>query len=72
MAYDAVMVIVDAMKRANSTDAKDILATMPTTNYSGLTGQIAFDSKGDLKESFITLNQYKDKKIGTLQVMKMQ
>jgi len=72
MAYDAVMVIVDAMKRANSTDAKDILAAMPTTNYSGLTGQIAFDSKGDLKESFITLNQYKDKKIGTLQVMKMQ
>jgi len=72
MAYDAVMVIVDAMKRANSTDAAAILAAMPATNYAGLSGQIAFDAKGDLKESVITLNQYKDGKVVTLEVVKMQ
>lgn len=71
MSYDAVMVIVDAMKRANSTDAKAILEALPQTNYSGLTGNISFDAKGDLKESFITINQYKNKKIEALDVVKM-
>jgi len=72
MAYDAVMVIVDAMKRANSTEAAAILSAMPATNYAGLSGQIAFDAKGDLKESVITLNEYKEGKIVTLEVVKMQ
>jgi branched-chain amino acid transport system substrate-binding protein len=71
MAYDAVMVIVDAMKRANSTSSAAILAEIPKTNYAGLTGQIQFDAKGDLKQSSITLNQYKDGKISTLDVVKM-
>jgi branched-chain amino acid transport system substrate-binding protein len=72
MAYDAVMIIVDAMKRSNSTNAADILKVIPTTNYAGLSGQITFDEKGDLKESYITLSQFKDKKILTLEVVKMQ
>ncbi len=71
MAYDAVMIIVDAMKRANATDAAAILGALSTTNYPGISGQIAFDAKGDLKESVITLNQYKDGKVVTLEVMKM-
>jgi branched-chain amino acid transport system substrate-binding protein len=71
MAYDAVMIIVDAMKRANATDAASILGALSTTNYAGISGQIAFDAKGDLKESVITLNQYKDGKVVTLEVMKM-
>ena len=72
MAYDAVMIIVDAMKRSNSTNAADILKAIPTTNYAGLSGQITYDEKGDLKESYITLSQFKDKKILTLEVVKMQ
>ena len=71
MSYDAVMLIVDAMKRANSTDAKAILAEMPQTNYVGLTGKIMFDAKGDLKESFITINQYKARKLVPLDIVKM-
>jgi len=71
MAYDAVYVIVDAMKRANSTDPAAILAAIPNTDYAGLTGQIRFDAKGDLKQSAITLNQYKDGKLMTLDVVKM-
>jgi len=72
MAYDAVMIIVDAMKRANSTAAADILKELPNTNYEGISGQVAFDAKGDLKNSAITLNEYKDNKISTLEVMHMQ
>ena len=71
MSYDAVMVIVDAMKRADSVDPKAILAAVAQTKYSGLTGNIAFDEKGDLKESFITINQFKDKKPVAVDVVKM-
>jgi len=71
MAYDAVMVLVDAMKRANATDAASILAAIPATDYAGLIGQIRFDEKGDLKQSAITLNYYKGGKFLTLDVIKM-
>jgi branched-chain amino acid transport system substrate-binding protein len=69
--YDAVMVIVDAMKRANSAEPAAILAEMPKTNYKGLIGNIAFDEKGDMKEGTITLYEYKDKKKSVLDVVKM-
>ena len=69
--YDAVMVIVDAMKRANSTEPAAILAEMPKTNYKGVIGNIAFDEKGDMKEGTITLYEYKDKKKTVLDVVKM-
>ncbi|MGO4302962.1 branched-chain amino acid ABC transporter substrate-binding protein [Cupriavidus sp. RAF12] len=69
--YDAVMVVVDAMKRANSTEPAAILAEMPKTNYKGIIGNIAFDEKGDMKEGTITLYEYKDKKKSVLDVVKM-
>ncbi|MGY8525991.1 branched-chain amino acid ABC transporter substrate-binding protein [Paracidovorax citrulli] len=69
--YDAVMVIVDAMKRAGSTEPAAILAEMPKTNYQGVIGTIAFDEKGDMKEGTITLYDYKDKKKSVLDVVKM-
>ena len=69
--YDSVMVIVDAMKRANSTDPAKILAQMPTTNYPGLIGTVAFDQKGDMKEGIITLYDYKDNKKSVLDIVKM-
>ena len=72
MAYDSVMIIVAAMKSANSTKPADILKEMPKTDYTGISGQIVFDDKGDLKNSAITLNQFKDKKIVTLEVMIMK
>jgi branched-chain amino acid transport system substrate-binding protein len=70
-AYDAVYVIVDAMKRANSVETAKILAAMPQTQMKGLIGNIAFDDKGDLKESVITLYDYKDKKKSVLEIIKM-
>ena len=57
-AYDAVYVIVDAMKRAGSTAPDKILAAMPATNYQGVLGQMQFDSKGDLLHGTISLYKY--------------
>jgi branched-chain amino acid transport system substrate-binding protein len=69
--YDAVYVLVDSMKRANSTDPAKILAAMPDTKMDGLVGNIAFDNKGDMKEGVITLYDFKDKKKTVLDVIKM-
>jgi branched-chain amino acid transport system substrate-binding protein len=56
--YDAVYIIVDAMKRANSTNPKRILEAMRATNYHGVMGETVFDSKGDLKHGVISLYRY--------------
>ena len=69
--YDAVYVLVDSMKRSNSTDPAKILAAMPDTKMQGLVGNIAFDNKGDMKEGVITLYDFKDKKKTVLDVIKM-
>jgi branched-chain amino acid transport system substrate-binding protein len=67
--YDAVYVIVDAMKRANSVDAPKVLTAIATTDYNGLTGHIAFDDKGDLKGGAITLVGFKDNKKNVIDVV---
>jgi branched-chain amino acid transport system substrate-binding protein len=55
MGYDAVMVFVDSMKRAGSTDPAKFLPEIGKTNYQGVIGPIAFDEKGDLKNGPITV-----------------
>lgn len=57
-AYDAVYVIVEAMKRAGSSAHDKILAAMPATNYQGVLGQTQFDAKGDLLHGTISLYKY--------------
>ena len=68
--YDAVYVIVDAMKRANSIEAPKVLAAIALTDFNGLTGHIAFDDKGDLKGGgAITLIDFKDNKKNVIDVI---
>jgi branched-chain amino acid transport system substrate-binding protein len=58
--YDAVNLMVDAMQRAKSTDPSKYLAELSkTSGYKGVTGVIAFDEKGDLKNGALTLYTYK-------------
>jgi branched-chain amino acid transport system substrate-binding protein len=61
-AYDAVMVMVGAMQRANSADPKLYLSELAKTQTSGVTGAIRFDAKGDLAGGSVTLYQVKDGK----------
>jgi branched-chain amino acid transport system substrate-binding protein len=70
-AYDAVYLIVDAMKRANSVEPTKILAVMPQTNFEGLIGNIAFEDNGDLRDGIITIYDFKDKKKSVLEIIKM-
>jgi len=67
--YDAVAVMVDAMKRANSVDPAKYIAELPRTSYTGVTGKIEFDDKGDLKNGAITLYDTKEGKLNVLEVV---
>ena len=69
--YEAVYIIVDAMKRADSTDPAKILAKMPSTDYTGVLGETTFDSKGDLRHGVISLYNYKAGKKTLLDVVNM-
>ncbi|MGH6625749.1 MAG: branched-chain amino acid ABC transporter substrate-binding protein [Burkholderiaceae bacterium] len=60
--YDAVMTLVDAMKRANSVDPKVYTAELAKTNYKGVTTQVQFEPNGELKNPAMTLYVYKDGK----------
>ena len=55
MGYDAVMVFIEAMKRAGSADPAKFLPEVGKTNYTGVIGPIAFDDKGDLNNGPITM-----------------
>jgi branched-chain amino acid transport system substrate-binding protein len=60
--YDATFVLVDAMKRANSTDPKAYTPEIIKTNYKGVTANIQFEPNGELKNPAVTLSVYKDGK----------
>ena len=68
-AYDAVYVMVEAMKRANSTEPAKYLAEMPKTDYQGVTGHIRFDSKGDISGGAVTVYQVKNGAWETLETV---
>jgi branched-chain amino acid transport system substrate-binding protein len=54
-AYDAVMVIVEAVKSAKSAEPAAILAEIPKTDHQGVTTRINFDDNGDLKDGAVSL-----------------
>lgn len=57
--YDATMVMAEAMKKADSADPAKYLPVLAKIQYKGVTGPIAFDSKGDIKDGTLTLYTYK-------------
>ncbi len=54
-AYDAAMTLMEAMIRADSTEPAKYLPVLAKTSRQGVTGPIAFDDKGDLRNGPITL-----------------
>jgi branched-chain amino acid transport system substrate-binding protein len=56
--YDAVMVVADAMKRADSVQPGNYLPMLGKTQLDGVTAKIAFDELGDLKGGAISIYQY--------------
>lgn len=60
--YDAVHVLVEAMKRAGSSDPKKYLSEVGKTDYTGVTGKVSFDAKGDINNGAVTVYQVKNGK----------
>lgn len=58
-AYDATMTVADAMAKAGSADPKKYLPELAKISHKGVTGVIAFDAKGDVKDGSLTLYAYK-------------
>jgi len=57
-AYDAAMVLVDAMKRADSVDPRKYTPFISKTQYKGVTANVAFTAKGELTTPAVTLYHY--------------
>lgn len=70
MGYDAVFVLVEAMKRAGSAEPAKFLPEIGKTDHQGVIGPIAFDEKGDLKNGPITIYVVKGGQWQPLEVIK--
>ena len=68
--YDAVMTMAAAMQKANSAEPAKYLPELAKISYEGVTGPIAFDSKGDIKEGTLTLFTFKGGKKEKIAVVK--
>lgn len=59
-AYDAAWLAIEAMKKVGSAKPSAFAASLGSSNYVGITGNIAFDAHGDLKNPSSTLYQVKN------------
>ena len=59
-AYDAMNTMIAAMKAADSVDPKVYLPALAAIQYQGVTGNVAFDAKGDIKGGSISLYRVKN------------
>ncbi|AKA24482.1 branched-chain amino acid ABC transporter substrate-binding protein [Pseudomonas chlororaphis] len=58
-AYDGVGVLIAAIEKAGSTDPRQYLPVLRASHYPGVTGTIAFDAQGNLKNPSFTVYQVK-------------
>jgi branched-chain amino acid transport system substrate-binding protein len=68
--YDAANLLIEAMKKADSTDPKVYLPALQKISYDGATGHIQFDDKGDRKDAEMTIFTMKGGKIDPIAVIK--
>ncbi|MCX8087274.1 MAG: branched-chain amino acid ABC transporter substrate-binding protein [Rhodocyclaceae bacterium] len=68
--YDAAKLLVEAMKKADSTEPAKYLPALQSIQYDGASGHIEFDEKGDRKDAEMTIFTMKDGKITPLAIIK--
>jgi len=68
--YDAVKVMAAAMQAAGSADPAKYLPELKKINYKGVTGNISFDEKGDIKNGALTLYTFRGGKRADLAVIR--
>jgi branched-chain amino acid transport system substrate-binding protein len=69
-AYDATMTFVAAMRAAGSSDPATFLPVLARIKYQGITGTIAFDANGDLRDAALTLYTYRRGQLTRLRVVR--
>jgi len=68
--YDALMTMVAAMQKAGSPDPARYLPVLARIQYKGVTGNISFDQRGDIRDGVLTIFTFKDGKRQKLAVVK--
>ena len=68
--YDAANLLIEAMKKANSADPAKYLPELAKSDFTGATGKISFDAKGDRKNAEITIFTMKGGKLDPIAVVK--
>ena len=69
--YDGAMAIVESMKKANSVDPAKFTPEIFNVSFTGATGTVAFDAKGDRKDAEMTIFRMgKDGKIAPVAIVK--
>lgn len=58
--YDQTMFIAAAMQKSDSTDVEKVGAEMYKMTYKGVAGTYAYDSKGNVKQSQVTISTFKN------------
>lgn len=61
-AYDATVALVEAMKTAQSTEPAKYVEALRQVNFKGISGTIAFDAKGDIKDGSASVYQFRSGK----------
>jgi branched-chain amino acid transport system substrate-binding protein len=69
-AYDATMAFAAAMREAKSSDPAIYLPALARIRYQGITGTIAFDANGDLRDAALTLYTYRQGRLTKLRVVR--
>jgi len=67
-AYDATWAAISAMVKAQSAEPAKYLPALKASSYDGVTGAIAFDDKGNLKNAAATVFQFQGGKWNTLSI----
>ena len=66
--YDATNVLIAAIQKAGTDPAK-VIDAIKQTSMDGVTGKIAFDDKGDIKDGAVTVFQVKGGKWETVEIV---
>ena len=68
--YDATLAVIEAMKKANSTDPAKFAPEMFNVSFTGATGKVEFDQKGDRKDAEMTIFKLEGGKVKPIAIVK--
>ena len=68
--YDGTNAIIEAMKKANSTDPAKFTPEMFNVSFTGATGKVEFDAKGDRKDAEMTIFKLQNGKVVPISIVK--